>query len=121
MNAANAPINAHVWAAHAKLAWLATAIGRPSAEANQYAATAAALKRGIVGHLARPASACDPPTGPCFADGVNESHTSVQAGRNPLLATENLLENTDARGRWGVSEHPMSVLSGRQPAAVYLC
>jgi alpha-L-rhamnosidase len=79
MNAANAPINAHVWAAHQKLAWLATAIGRPSAEASQYTATAAALKRGIVGHLARPLSACDPPVGPCFADGANESHTSVQA------------------------------------------
>ena len=36
-------------------------------------------KQGIVGHLARPATACDPPVGPCFADGLNESHTSVQA------------------------------------------
>ena len=52
---------------------------RPSAVANQYAATAAALKRGILGHLARPASACDPPVGPCFADGMAEPHTSVQA------------------------------------------
>ena len=36
MNNANAPINAHAWAAHRKLAWLATAIGRPKAEANGY-------------------------------------------------------------------------------------
>ena len=79
MNDANAPINAHVWAAHQKLAWIAIVIGRPSAVANQYAATAAALKRGILGHLARPASACDPPVGPCFADGMAEPHTSVQA------------------------------------------
>jgi alpha-L-rhamnosidase len=79
MNAANAPINAHTWAAHRKLAWLAAAIGRPAAEAQQYTATAAALKKGVVEHLARPAAACDPPVGPCFADGMNESHTSVQA------------------------------------------
>ena len=35
--------------------------------------------------------------------------------RPPPLATENLLKNTDG-GRAGDSEHPVSVLSGRQPA-----
>jgi alpha-L-rhamnosidase len=79
MNDANAPINAHVLAAHRDLAWLATAIGRPASEAERYARAAASLKRGIVAYLARPAHACDPPVGPCFADGRNEKHTSVQA------------------------------------------
>ena len=79
LNSANAPIAAHVWAAHQKLAWLATALGRPAAEASRYAETATALKRGILSHLRRPASACEPPVGPCFADGVNETHTSVQS------------------------------------------
>lgn len=45
----------------------------------RYAATAAELKRGILGHLARPATACDPPAGPCFADGMHAPHTSVQS------------------------------------------
>lgn len=79
MNAANAPINAHVWAAHHKLAWLAGALGRPVSEATRYAATAAALKKGILAQLVRPARACSPSVGPCFADGVNVSHTSVQS------------------------------------------
>lgn len=94
MGSANAPINAHTWAAQRKLSWLATAIGRPAAEAQRYAATAAALKQGIIHHLARPASACDPPgVGPCFADGLNETHTSVQStmyiiGHGVLTPTE---------------------------------
>ena len=37
------------------------------------------------------------------------------AGRNPPLATENLLENTGGAD----SEHPSSVLSGRQPATSF--
>ena len=43
---------------------------------------------------------------------------------NPPLATENLLENTDGVLRvcvGGGSEHPISVLLGRQPATFYLC
>jgi alpha-L-rhamnosidase len=79
MNSANAPITAHAWAAHQNLAWLAAALGRPQAETSRYAATAAELKRGILSYLVRPASACDPPVGPCFADGLNETHTSVQS------------------------------------------
>ena len=36
MNAANAPTNAHVWAAQRKLAWLAEALGRPAHEAAKH-------------------------------------------------------------------------------------
>ena len=43
--------------------------------------------------------------------------SSVRAGRNPPLATDNLLENAG-----GGSEHPPSLFSrGGQPAAFYLC
>ena len=47
-------------------------------------------------------------------DGSEEGEASAKA---PPVATENLLENTDGvlRGGGG-SEHPISVLSGRQPA-----
>ena len=79
MNRANAPINAHVWAAQQQLSWLAAAIGRPAVEARRYAVTAAALKEGVVSLLARPASACHPQVGPCFADGLNQSHTSMHS------------------------------------------
>ena len=124
MNAANAPINAHVFAAHAKLAWLAadwvdraphntttnyenialqknptrfvtmiympstlcvweapqaTELGKGEEEAARFALTAASLKQGIMAHLARPTSSCQPAVGPCFADGLNTSHTSVQS------------------------------------------
>ena len=55
-----------VWAAQQQLSWLATAIGRPEVEAKHFTATAARLKEGILGHLARPATACDPPVGSVY-------------------------------------------------------
>jgi len=69
----------HVFAAHTKLAWLATALGRPPAEASRYAATAAQLRQGLLENLLLPKEACNPPVGPCFADGQNVTHSSVQA------------------------------------------
>ena len=78
MNTANAPISSHVFKAHKYLAWMSNALGRPAAEGASYEATAALLRRGILS-LARPAEQCDPPVGPCFADGANVSHTSVQS------------------------------------------
>ena len=47
---------------------------------------------------------------------VPDPQPHLLAGRNPPLATDNLLENTD-----GGSKHAIRVLSGRQPAAFYLC
>lgn len=89
-------------ARHRKLAWLAGAVGRPDAEADQYTETAAALKRGIIGNLARPATACDPPVGPCFADGMNESHTSVQATMYVLVNRSDFdhQKNKSLRALW---------------------
>ena len=48
---------------------------------------------------------------------------SSSVSRNPPLATENLLENSDRvlRPLGGGSEHPIIVLSGRQPATFYSC
>eukprot|EP01052_Picozoa_sp_SAG31_P028842 SAG31_NODE_2819_length_5041_cov_10.089235_3_plen_421_part_00 len=76
MNNASAVINAHVWAAHQHLAWLAAATGQPK---RPFEATSTAIKIGTLKHLARPWHACDPPVGPCFADGMLESHTSIHA------------------------------------------
>ena len=51
-------------------------------------------------------------------------HSSGYVRLKSPLATENLLENTDGvlrRERGGGSEHPISVLSRRQPATFNLC